>query len=115
MSGFLGNYCRFFPAEKSGMDRIRKFGWSESRHCLAHTERRLLSSAFKSPIFRFWEYWTTARMGLTQPKVSGVMRGDFSNVSERKFMDRLNRLGYDIEIKVKPAAGAVGHLRLAVA
>ena len=55
------------------------------------------------------------RMGLTQPKVSGMLRGDFSNLSERKLMDCLNRLGYDIEIKVKPAAKAVGHLRLAAA
>jgi predicted XRE-type DNA-binding protein len=54
------------------------------------------------------------RMGLTQPKVSGMMRGDFSNLSERKLMDCLNRLGYDIEIKVRPAAKAVGHLTLAV-
>ena len=55
------------------------------------------------------------RMGITQPKVSGMMRGDFSNLSERKLMDCLNRLGYDIEIKVKPAAESVGHLVLAVA
>ena len=55
------------------------------------------------------------RMGITQPKVSGMMRGDFSNLSERKLMDCLNRLGYDIEIKVKPAAKPVGHLMLAVA
>lgn len=55
------------------------------------------------------------RMGITQPKVSGMMRGDFSNLSERKLMDCLNRLGYDIEIKVKPAAAPVGHLVLAVA
>jgi len=55
------------------------------------------------------------RMGIAQPKVSGMMRGDFSNLSERKLMDCLNRLGYDIEIKVKPAAKSVGHLRLAVA
>jgi predicted XRE-type DNA-binding protein len=54
------------------------------------------------------------RMGITQPKVSGMMRGDFSNLSERKLMDCLNRLGYDIEIKVKPAAEPVGHLVLAV-
>jgi predicted XRE-type DNA-binding protein len=54
------------------------------------------------------------RMGITQPKVSDMMRGDFSNLSERKLMDCLNRLGYDIEIKVKPAASAVGHLKLAV-
>jgi predicted XRE-type DNA-binding protein len=55
------------------------------------------------------------RMGLTQPKVSGMMRGDLSNLSERKLMDCLNRLGNDIEIQVKPAAKPVGRLRLAVA
>lgn len=55
------------------------------------------------------------RMGITQPKVSDMMRGDFSNLSERKLMDCLNRLGYDIEIKVKPASRPVGHLVLAVA
>ncbi|MCB1966164.1 MAG: XRE family transcriptional regulator [Candidatus Accumulibacter sp.] len=55
------------------------------------------------------------RMGIPQPKVSGMMRGDFTNLSERKLMDCLNRLGYDIEIKVRPAAEPVGHLTLAVA
>jgi predicted XRE-type DNA-binding protein len=55
------------------------------------------------------------RMGITQPKVSGLLRGDFSNLSERKLMDCLNRLGYDIEIKVKPATEPLGHLVLAVA
>lgn len=54
------------------------------------------------------------RMGITQPKLSDMMRGDFSNISERKLMDCLNRLGYDIEIKVKPAVEPVGHLMLAV-
>lgn len=54
------------------------------------------------------------RMGLPQPKVSGLFRGDFANVSERKLMDCLNRLGYDIEIKVKRAHEPVGHLMLAV-
>src|SRR5690606_33480234 len=54
------------------------------------------------------------RMGLTQPKVSEMMRGNFANLSERKLMDCLNRLGYDIEIKVKPTARSVGNLKLAV-
>ena len=54
------------------------------------------------------------RMGITQPKVSGMMRGDFSNLSERKLMDCLNRLGYDIEIKVRPTSETVGHLMLAI-
>jgi predicted XRE-type DNA-binding protein len=55
------------------------------------------------------------RMGITQPKVSGMMRGDLSNLSERKLMDCLTRLGYDIEINVRPARAAVGHLILAAA
>ncbi|CAM5310825.1 hypothetical protein ATER59S_00863 [Aquamicrobium terrae] len=55
------------------------------------------------------------RMGIPQPKVSSLLRGDFTNLSERKLMECLNRLGYDIEIKVKPTADPVGHLTLAVA
>ena len=54
------------------------------------------------------------RMGIPQSKVSMLLRGDFANLSERKLMDCLNRLGYDIEIKVKPAAQPVGHLTLAI-
>ena len=55
------------------------------------------------------------RMGIPQPKVSGLMRGDFANLSERKLMDCLNRLGYDIEIRARPTAEQVGQLRLAIA
>ena len=61
------------------------------------------------------QHEAATRMGVTQPKVSGMMRGDFSNLSERKLMDCLNRLGYDIEIKVKPASDPIGHLMLAIA
>jgi predicted XRE-type DNA-binding protein len=52
------------------------------------------------------------RMGLSQPKVSDMMRGNFSNLSERKLMDCLTRLGYDIEINVRPANDEIGHLFL---
>ena len=55
------------------------------------------------------------RMGITQPKVSDMMRGDFANLSERKLMDCLTRLGCDIEIKVRPAKADVGRLMLATA
>ena len=55
----------------------------------------------------------TARMGVAQPKVSAMLRGDFANLSERKLMDCLNRLGYDIEIKLKPTRKALGRLILA--
>jgi predicted XRE-type DNA-binding protein len=52
-------------------------------------------------------------MGITQPKLSDILRGRDFSISERKLMDCLNRLGYDIEIRVKPAAEPKGHLRLA--
>ena len=55
------------------------------------------------------------RMGITQPKVSDMMRGDFTNLSERKLMDCLTRLGYDIEISVRPAKAEIGHLMLTTA
>ena len=54
------------------------------------------------------------RMGIPQPKVSALLRGDFSNLSERKLMTCLNRLGYDIEIKVKPATNPRGHVTLEI-
>lgn len=54
------------------------------------------------------------RMGIPQPKVSVLLRGDFSNLSERKLMDCLNRLGYDIEVTVKPTTDATGHLTLTI-
>ena len=64
-----------------------------------------------------WSYQHEAAklMGVTQPKVSDMMRGDFTNLSERKLMDRLTRLGYDIEISVRPSKAEVGHLILAAA
>ncbi|MSQ50989.1 MAG: XRE family transcriptional regulator [Betaproteobacteria bacterium] len=55
------------------------------------------------------------RMGITQPKVSDLLRGDFTNLSERKLMDCLTHMGYDIEIKVRPAKVPIGHLIVATA
>ncbi len=34
------------------------------------------------------------RMGISQPKVSALLRGDFTGLSERKLMECLNRLGW---------------------
>ena len=34
------------------------------------------------------------RMDIPQPRVSGMMRGNFADLSERKLMECLNRLGY---------------------
>lgn len=41
--------------------------------------------------------------GLSQPKLSGVMRGQLRGVSERRLLDCLTSLGHDVKIVVTPA------------
>lgn len=40
---------------------------------------------------------------ITQPKLSGLLRGQFRGVSETKMLECLTRLGRDVEIVIKPA------------
>ena len=42
-------------------------------------------------------------LGIPQPKLSGMMRGQFRGISEAKMLDCLNRLGRDVEIVVHKA------------
>ena len=42
-------------------------------------------------------------LGLTQPKVSKLLKGQFRGVSERRLLDCLTRLGRDVRIFVKAA------------
>jgi len=43
-------------------------------------------------------------LGITQPKLSGMLRGQFRGISETKMLECLTRLGRDIEIVVKTAS-----------
>ena len=54
------------------------------------------------------------KMGISQAKASCLMNGDFSNLSESKLMECLNRLGYDIEIRVICGSEPVGRRALAI-
>jgi predicted XRE-type DNA-binding protein len=42
-------------------------------------------------------------LGLTQPKVSALLKGRFRSTSARRLLDCLTRLGRDVQIVVKPA------------
>ena len=53
-----------------------------------------------------------ARMGISQSKVSNLLRGVLTNLSERKLMGCLNRLGCDIEIIIRPAACDEGQIMI---
>lgn len=51
-------------------------------------------------------------LGIPQPKLSNMLRGQFRGVSETKMIDCLTRLGRNVEIVVKaaPRSKAVGHV-----
>lgn len=47
-------------------------------------------------------------LGMPQPKLSGMLRGQFRGISEAKMLECLNRLGRDVQIVVrKPSRSRV--------
>jgi len=56
-------------------------------------------------------------LGLTQPKLSNMLRGQFRGISEAKMLECLTRLGQDVEIRVKttPRSRTVGQVSLVFA
>ena len=40
-------------------------------------------------------------LGMTQPKLSGMLRGQFRGISEAQMLECMNRLGRDVEIVVR--------------
>ena len=53
-----------------------------------------------------------AVLGLTQPKLSKLLRGAFRGVSERRLLDCLTRLGRDVQIVVREPARSKEHAKL---
>jgi predicted XRE-type DNA-binding protein len=49
-----------------------------------------------------------ALLGIPQPKLSSLLRGQFRGLSERMLMDCLTRLGQDVQINVRHAAKKQG-------
>ena len=54
-------------------------------------------------------------LGIRQPHVSGLMRGQSGNFSVERLMDFLTALGQDIEITVKPTRREHGEVHLVLA
>ena len=45
-------------------------------------------------------------LGMPQPKVSSMLRGQFRGISETKMLECMNRLGRDVEIVVRKPSRA---------
>ncbi|RTK98552.1 MAG: XRE family transcriptional regulator [Proteobacteria bacterium] len=55
-------------------------------------------------------------MDIPQPRVSQIINGNFHDISEHKLMHCLNKLGYNINIKIEPETRSeIGHITLAFA
>ena len=56
-------------------------------------------------------------LGLTQPKVSALLKGRFRGISEHRLLECLTRLGRDVHIVIKPTprSRSNGRLTLSVA
>lgn len=64
---------------------------------------------------RQWSQQQAAEvLGMTQPKLSNMLRGQFRGISESKMLDCLTRLGRDVKIVVGPARRAASTGRVAV-
>ena len=56
-------------------------------------------------------------LGMTQPKLSNLLRGQFRGISEAKMLECLTRLGRNVEIVVKPVgrSQSTGHVSVVFA
>ncbi len=58
---------------------------------------------------RGWSQQQAAKvLGMTQPKLSGMLRGHFRGISEIKMMECLVRLGRGVKIVVEPESKKTG-------
>ncbi len=56
-------------------------------------------------------------MGLSQPKLSDLLKGKFRGISEAKMMECITRLGRDIQIVINPRerpANSRGHIEICI-
>ena len=51
-------------------------------------------------------------LGLTQPKVSALLKGRFGGISEHRLLECLTRLGRDVHIVIKPTPRSRSNGRL---
>lgn len=62
---------------------------------------------------RKWTQTEAAKvLGLSQPKLSNLLRGNFQGISETKMMECLNSLGRDVRIVIGPAKRTMGKVEV---
>ncbi|HEY3579990.1 MAG TPA: helix-turn-helix transcriptional regulator [Pyrinomonadaceae bacterium] len=88
----------------------------------ADSEERLLKAKLASKIAqliaerRWTQSQTAERIGLDQPKVSRLLRGQLSGFSVDRLFAVLNRLGHSVEVRISAKARAPekSHIRVTI-
>ena len=88
----------------------------------ADSEERLLKAKLASKIAqliakrRWTQSQTAERIGLDQPKVSRLLRGQLSGFSVDRLFAVLNRLGHSVEVRISAKAKAPkkAHIRVTI-
>jgi predicted XRE-type DNA-binding protein len=103
------------PVERGSGNVYADLGYSDSDGMLVKAQ---LAAKISELLHRRGLTQTQAAeiLGLTQPKVSALLKGQFRGISEHRLLDCLTRLGRDVHIVVKPTrrAGSSGRLTLSV-
>ncbi|MBD8873199.1 helix-turn-helix transcriptional regulator [Rhodanobacter sp. DHB23] len=89
-------------AEKGSPNAYADLGYSDADEMLV--KARLVTKIREIIQSRGWtQQEAAAVLGMPQPKLSNVLRGQFRGVSEAKLMECLTRLGRQVQIVVGPA------------
>ncbi len=104
------------PVERSSGNVYSDLGYADSDGMLVKAQ---LAAKIAELVHRrgLTQIHAAEILGLTQPKVSALLKGRFRGFSEHRLLECLTRLGRDVHIVVKPTrrSGTSGRLTLSVA
>jgi predicted XRE-type DNA-binding protein len=90
------------PIEKSSGNIFADIGFANDQEMLVKANLALKISEIITQR-RLTQIEAAAVLGMPQPKLSKLLRGQFHGVSETKMLECLNKLGRDIQIVIRKA------------
>ena len=90
------------PIEKSSGNVFADIGFANDQEMLVKANLALKISEIITQR-RMTQIEAAAVLGMPQPKLSKLLRGQFHGVSETKMLECLNKLGRDIQIVIRKA------------
>jgi predicted XRE-type DNA-binding protein len=90
------------PIEKSSGNVFADIGFANDQEMLVKANLALKISEIIAQR-RLTQIEAAAVLGMPQPKLSKLLRGQFHGVSETKMIECLNKLGRDIQIVIRKA------------